>query len=803
METRPLIAAILIAIIIASAMPSPATCAPPQEIAHQALASSAPQLDRAAADLAEGRLDEARDRFQRLAADSSQSPWIRGLAQLGLAETAVASNDTAAAIVTLQELSGDTTVLQAHRDLASQRITSLRRGAQGLPAHDPAAHRAKLPTIPQAIATFHVAANGSDTADGSEEKPLRSLEAARDAIRAWKRSHRRSLPEGSIQVLVRGGVYPAKRTLKLTREDSGTATSPVVYMAVSGQKPLFHGGVRIKSWKPVIDADARYRLDPSVRRRVRQADLKALGVTHLGDPTALRRRPELFCNGVPQTLARWPNEGFVKTGDILGTDTFKVWDRIDGCRDGKFRFVEDRPTRWTDEPDVRLYGYWFWDWFEEYQKVAEIDTDACTFTLSEPYSHYGYRKDQRYFAVNVLRELDRPGEWYLDRHTGTVYWLPPEKTDAAKAVTVVSVFREPHVIMDDTAHVIIQGLAFQDSRADGIHIEGGSDNLIAGCTFRRLGGDAVNVKGGHRHGIFGCTMHTLGCGGAVVAGGDLKTLVPSDHFVENCTVYDISRLKRTYTPAVRLDGCGSRIAHNLFERMPSSAMRVNGNEHLVELNIVRHVVQESDDQGGVDMFGNPLYRGVVIRWNHWSDIGAGTHCGGAGVRLDDMISGVLVHGNVFERCGAVIFGGVQIHGGKENLIDGNLFLNCFAGISFSRWSEKRWLESIERFLPQAAAPPYSTRYPDLAHLKDGANVNFISRNVYAQCGPTFMRDGDAQQTTLNLVTDKPLDTTRLGDRKALRNSPQLHRTLMEPIPINDVGPYDHPWRTDPEDAAGP
>jgi hypothetical protein len=288
----------------------------------------------------------------------------------------------------------------------------------------------------------------------------------------------------------------------------------------------------------------------------------------------------------------------------------------------------------------------------------------------------------------------------------------------------------------------------------------------------------------------------------MVAGGDLETLTRGDHFVENCTVYDISRLKRTYAPAVRLDGCGHRIAHNLFERMPSSAMRVNGNEHLVELNVIRHVVEESDDQGGVDMFGNPLYRGVVIRWNRWADIGAGTHCGGAGVRLDDMISGVAVYGNVFERCGAVIFGGVQIHGGKENLIDSNVFLNCFAGISFSRWSESRWLESIERFLPQAAAPPYSTRYPDLAHLKEDANVNFISRNIYAHCGPTFMRDGDVQKTTLNLVTDRLLDASQLSDEKTLRGNAQLRRILLEPIPTQDIGPYDHPWRTD-ADAARP
>ena len=108
---------------------------------------------------------------------------------------------------------------------------------------------------------------------------------------------------------------------------------------------------------------------------------------------------------------------------------------------------------------------------------------------------------------------------------------------------------------------------------------------------------------------------------------------------------------------------------------------------MIELNAIRHVVQESDDQGGLDMFGNPLYRGVVIRWNRWSDITGGTHCGAAGVRLDDMISGVTVHGNIFERCGAVQFGGVQIHGGQENVVDNNLFVDCFAGVSFSRWGE--------------------------------------------------------------------------------------------------------------------
>ena len=85
--------------------------------------------------------------------------------------------------------------------------------------------------------------------------------------------------------------------------------------------PILHGGVRITAWRLISDSQLRDKLDPSVRDRVLQADLKTLGVAHWGDATALRRQPELFVNGEPQTLARWPNEGFVQTGEILGKET--------------------------------------------------------------------------------------------------------------------------------------------------------------------------------------------------------------------------------------------------------------------------------------------------------------------------------------------------------------------------------------------------------------------------------------------------------------------------------------------------
>lgn len=749
--------------------------------AGQSPASCSPALDTAAKALADKQFDAAANGFDAVAKDASAPAFVHGLALVGLAETAVARGDSTGATAAWERLAADTAVPPLYRDTAQRRLVEAGRQKQGLPGRDPAIYRVKLASLPEPGAVFHVAPTGNDRNDGSEAKPFRTLSRARDAVRALKKA---SLPKRGVKILIAGGDYAMGSPLTLTAEDSGTAGAPVVYQAEPGQAPVFRGGARVTMWKPIADAKLREKLDASVRGRVLEADVKALGVTDLGDATDLRRRPELFVNGVPQTLARWPNEGFVKTGEVLGTDTFTEWGTIKGCRDGKFRYVEDRPGRWLDEPDVRLYGYWFWDWYEEYQKVSGIDANAKAFTLAKPYSNYGYRKDQRYYAANLFCEIDLPGEWYLDRRTSVLYWLPPEGVDASKAETVLSVADQPFITMSDVSHVTILGLTFQEARGDGIHIRDGADCLIAGCTIRRLGGDAIVIEGGLRHGIFGCTMNTLGCGGTRVAGGDRKTLTPGGHFVENCTVSDISRIKRTYTPAVLLDGCGNRIAHNLFERMPSSAMRIEGNDHLIELNVIRSAVQESDDQGGIDMFGNPLYRGVVIRWNRWSDIVGGTQCGAAGIRLDDMISGVTIHGNLFERCGAVQFGGVQIHGGKENLVDGNVFIDCFAGMSFSRWGEKRWLESISRFLRQAAEEPYASRYPDLANLKTGADTNFIARNLFAHCSSTFLRDGGVERAALNTVTDGPVDL-RVASRELL---------LTSPIPLDEMGPYEHPWR---------
>jgi len=400
-----------------------------------------------------------------------------------------------------------------------------------------------------------------------------------------------------------------------------------MYRAADGEKPVFSGGRRITGFAPITDAAVRELLPLQVRNKVLCADLKAQGIRRYGsyEPCGygsgkgFRTRPmfELYWNGKPLQVARWPNKGYVRIAGVSKENTYKTW-KGTASRKGVIQYHEDRPTRWAREKDLWLYGYYCWDWADSYEKVASITTSNKTITLETPCHRYGFRKGQRYHAINALSEIDAPGEYHLDRETGKLYLYPPG--DITKANVEVSLTSRVMLSLSDADHIVFQGLHLDLGQADAVRVEGGSSCVLAGCRITRFGGDGVIIKDGSDHHLLGCDIALMGRGGVRVKGGDRKTLTPSGHVIENCHIHDFSRIHHTYTPAVHADGVGIRIAHNLMHRSTSSAMRVEGSDHLVEFNDVHSVLTESDDQGGVDMWGNCTYRGNIDRYNAWHHI---------------------------------------------------------------------------------------------------------------------------------------------------------------------------------------
>lgn len=631
--------------------------------------------------------------------------------------------------------------------------------------------------------------------------PLATLTGARDAVRRLKAAS--AFPAGGISVAVQPGTYELSSPLELTDADSGLAGGDVIYRAWPERQVHLVGGKVVRNWSPVTDPTVLSRFDPPARGKVMQADLRAAGVTDLGEVVAEGRRLEFFFKDEPMTLSRWPNEGFVKIVDVLNLNPVDVRG-TKGDRGGKFIYDGDRPKRWTTESDPWLHGYWFWDWSDQRMKVESIDTDKRILSLAPPQHSYGYRKGQWYYALNLLCELDSPGEWYLDRQTGILYFWPPSPiTDGSAVVSVLG----DMVKLSNASNVIFEGFTFEGSRGSGIVISGGEHNQVLGCTFRNLGSWAVKVSGGAAGSVIGCDVYNVGNGGISLSGGDRNTITSAGHLAENNHIHHYGRWNRMYQPAISLSGVGNRAAHNLIHNAPHEAIAFSGNEHVIEYNEIHSVCYESNDAGAIYAGRNWTMRGTTIRYNYLHDISGFEGRGCVGVYLDDMYCGTAINNNLFYRVTRAAF----IGGGRDNSIENNTFVDCRPAVhvdaramGWAKPAAESWVkESNEKGthlgLPYLK-PPYSERYPQLLSIVStdpfAPMGNRIDRNVCVGGrwdeiegkGRPFLTIGD------NLLDQDPLFVDAEHLNFQLKPESPAYQMGFERLPIEKMGLYKDPRR---------
>lgn len=656
-----------------------------------------------------------------------------------------------------------------------------------------------------AAAEFYVSTKGSDRNPGTKEKPFATLERARDAIRQMKQA------EGlmhAVTVWVRGGVYEIRSTFELTGEDSGAKTSPIVYRVCEGEEVRLVGGREVKRWTPVRDADVLSRIDPAARGKVVQTDLKAQGITDYGSLTARGfGRPvkpahlELFFDDKPMPLAQWPNSDWSMIADVPA-----------GPNGGKFTYEGDRPTRWAKADDIWLHGYWTWPWAESYEKVKSIDTTAKEIATEPPHGVYGYQAHKRFRALNLLEEIDQPGEWYLDRKTGILCFWPP--SDVRKGRAVVSLIEKPMITIFGASHVTLRGFTIEACRGTAIEMSGADSSIIAGCVFRNLGNCAVSINGGTNSGVTSCDVYEAGDGAIILQGGDRKTLTPAGNFVTNCRIHDFSRWCRTYRPGVLVTGVGNRVAHNLIYSAPHSAIILGGNEHIIEFNEVHHVCNETGDAGAFYMGRDWSQRGNLVRYNLFHDLGAyeDKHSGHGfsdtmAIYLDDWTSGTRVFGNICVRANRAVLVG----GGRDNVVENNIFVDCRPAIhvdarGLAEWT-KSYRDGTDNYMFDRLRdvshdqPPYAAQYPMLANILDDdpwvPKRNVIARNIVVGQAKWLDLHGAKEEwidLRDNITESDPLfvDPAKMHFRLK-PDSPALKLGFKQ-IPVERIGLYEDEYR---------
>jgi parallel beta-helix repeat protein len=524
-------------------------------------------------------------------------------------------------------------------------------------------------------ADWHVSPVGNDRWSGTRaaadaagtDGPCATLERARDAVRAWRKSGGNE----PVTIHIHAGTYERRQTLMLGAEDSGTADAPVTWRAFGADRPLIVGGVAVSGWRPVAD-------DKASNGKLLAADLAAQGL-------GKERIGQLLFAGTRQEMARWPN---ADPADPRGGG----WATVDGKRVNMYADVpgEDKRTLvfaaadarvWSRPTDGQVFVFPRYNWWNNIVPIAAVDPTARRITLAADCS-YPIRPGDRYFVRGLREELDAPGEWHHDAVTGTLLFWPPEPL-ADRAVLVPTV-KTIVALAAGTEHVAIRGLAFECCEGTAITITGARHCTIESCTVRNVGGysgSGVSVSGTDCA-VIGCEITDVGATGITLSGGDRPTRTSARNRAED------NRIRRTgvfYKQGVgiQMNGVGHRAAHNLIHDCPRMGILFGGNDIVIEKNRIHHVNLETEDTGAIYTGGRDWIssRGSVIRWNHISDsLGFGREQDrwvsphfAFGIYLDDNTGGVDVIGNVVERCSR---SGIYLHSARENRVENNIVIDC-------------------------------------------------------------------------------------------------------------------------------
>ncbi len=654
---------------------------------------------------------------------------------------------------------------------------------------------------------FFVAKNGNDAWSGTlaelnengTDGPFATLDRAKMAVRkAVKSAKTENSEKKAITVTVKEGLYELDSVFTLTAEDSGTEDLRVTWQGEKGKTVRLSAGKYLNEWKKVDDAEILARLPESVRDKVVMVDLKATGIMEYGSPKG--GGIELFFKGEPMTMSRYPNEGFIKIVSVDENEPIDVRG-TKGDKIGNFQVDDERILTWDVEKDPWVHGYWFWDWAEERHAVAEIVKETKTVKVAPKYHSYGYRKGQWFYGFNLLCEIDMPGEYYVDRETGILYFYPPEEvTEDSLAVTVLG-----NVVKVRADYLTFKNFVLEYSRDTAFSMNGKGD-LAVKMTVRNASGTGISANGTNMT-VYGCHLFNLGKSGISMTGGDRKTLTPSGNLVANCEIHDYARIQRVYAPGVQINGVGNTVAYCKIYDAPHMGMGFGGNDNLIEYNEIYNVCYESNDAGAIYTGRNWTMRGNILRYNYLHDIQGFENRGCVGIYLDDQFSSAEMFGNIFVRVSRA----TMIGGGRDSQIVNNIYIDCqpcvhldARGLGWQKYFTEGWIKDLQENSNHLGInpniPPYSTKYPKLTEIltnNPGTPVgNTVANNLYLR--GNFGATTDGQWKGTSIWQKAPEFNTIENNREAMESElpgwEEGDFTLCADSPSLQTGFQQIPWR---------
>ncbi|MFO7937830.1 MAG: right-handed parallel beta-helix repeat-containing protein [Kiritimatiellia bacterium] len=491
---------------------------------------------------------------------------------------------------------------------------------------------------------FYVSPLGSDNNPGTKSAPFATPAKAVSAVRNYKNSGADPMP---IRILLREGCYNITEPIVFTPADSGTAEMPVTYASYPGEKAVISGGkILTGKWSRVEGKN--YWSIPVPEAEGRKFNFFSL-----------------YVNGESRTRARTPDWGekvLRAAGQEPGGDP----------RQALQYFDHDFDPSWTNPTDIDVVL--LCSWTPTIHRITEVIPDRKVIRFKS--THFRrvdfWERNFRYYLSNVFEALDEPGEWYLNRETGILYYYPATGENPNSLEFVVPVMKsnmvqikgdlEKHEYIE---HINFEGISFQ-------HLDGDMDKYDG---VYRQGhmylSSAVTARGLHNSSFRRCVFSQLGEYAMELADGCRNVTVEQCHFWDNgagAIQTGITSLKALKTPVGNnpLDehGCSPErrvenitLKNNYIHKLGTIWHGCYGivNRFASHSSIVHNEIFDIHwDAIGLDARwnweGHKYCEGTEIAYNHIHDVGLGYHTDAAGVYqfgpLDTHIHHNLIHDTV-------------------------------------------------------------------------------------------------------------------------------------------------------------
>ncbi len=315
--------------------------------------------------------------------------------------------------------------------------------------------------------------NGDDNNSGlSTENAFLTLKKARDTIRTI--SHEM---QQNIAVILRGGTYVLDESFVLTQLDSGKNGYEIIYTAYNDETPILSGGKNISGgWTLHNESLNIYKRE---------------GIT--GDFR------QIYVNESWAVRARTPNvEHDATGGPYFPMKNYTYPYEIDASHIGS----------WARNANTEFVMISHWSNQRGRIQDYSVSGDIATISFKMPEANFAFdhhtQQQGHFYIENAYELLDAPNEWFHDKKSNTLYYIPEEDAD----------INNLEIIIPNIEKII--------------SFEGNSNNPVENITIRGLGlknnnwtepdlYGYVSVQGGHTYQISSSSTDNKDIGAGIFA----------------------------------------------------------------------------------------------------------------------------------------------------------------------------------------------------------------------------------------------------------------------------------------------